>query len=271
MVFSDLDGTLLDAEGYDFGPAAPALEALARRGIPIVLVSSKTRREIEYWRRRLSNGHPFVVENGGAIYVPEGYFPFALERAVRRDGYEVLELGRPHAELVRALDEAARETRTPVLAFHRMTIGEIRRRTRLPPALARLARQREYDEPFQLPARAPADPLLRALERRGLRWTRGGGFYHVTGHGGKAPAVEILVSAYRRACGRIRTIGLGDAWNDLEYLRLMDIPIVVAGPAAHSMRSALPRARLTEPPGPAGWSRGVLEALASHGPSEVVP
>ncbi len=271
VVFSDLDGTLLDPASYDFSPAAPALEALARRRIPLVLVSSKTRAEMEHWRRRLENAHPFVVENGGAVYVPQGYFPFALQGAVKREGYEVLELGRPYAELVAALEEAAGQTGTRVMGFHRMTIGQIRRRTRLPLALARLARQREYDEPFEIAGRAPAEPLLKALEQSGLRWTRGGRFYHVTGENDKAAAVRALVDAYRRACGEVRTVGLGDAWNDLEYLRLMDIAIIVAGPAAGQMLAALPGARVTPQPGPAGWNQTVLEVLASHGASEMVP
>lgn len=271
VVFSDLDGTLLDAASYDFSPAAPALEALAQRGIPLVLVSSKTRAEIEYWRRRLGNAHPFVTENGGAVFVPEGYFPFPLERAVRRDGYEALELGRPYAELVAALEEAAAQTGTRVLSFHRMTIGQIRRRTRLPLALARMAKLREYDEPFEVLCRAPAEPLLQALERRGLRWTRGGRFYHVMGENDKAAAVQALVDAYRRAHGEVRSVGLGDAWNDVEYLRLMDIPIIVPGPATGTMLASLPGARVAPQPGPAGWNRAVLEVIASLDASEMVP
>lgn len=271
VVFSDLDGTLLDRETYDFRPAAPALAALACRGIPLVLVSSKTRSEIEYWRRRLGNAHPFVAENGGAAYVPEGYFPFALEGAAGRDGYEVLEFGRPHAELVDALEQAAAETGTRVLGFHRMTMGQIRRRTRLPPALARLAKQREYDEPFEIGAGAQAEPLLRALEQRGLRCSRGGRFYHVTGDNDKAVAVRVLAAAYRRAHGRLHTLGLGDAWGDLEFLRLMDIPVIVAGAAAAEMQAALPGARLTAQPGPAGWNQAVLEVLSAQDGSKMVP
>ncbi len=271
VVFSDLDGTLLDAQSYDFSPAAPALAALARLRIPLVLVSSKTRAEMEYWRSRLANTHPFVVENGGAVYVPEGSFPFPLERALRREGYEVLELGRPYRELVAALEQAAAETGTRVLAFHRMTLGQVRRRTGLPLALARRAKEREYDEPFEVVGGGAVEALLQALQERGLRWTRGGRFYHVMGDNDKAAAVRILADAYRRAHGEVRTVGLGDAWNDLDFLRLMDMPVIVAGPAASGMQAALPRARVTRQPGPAGWNEAVLDAIARHGASEMVP
>ena len=46
VVFSDLDGTLLDHSTYSWKAAAPALAALRDRGIPLILASSKTSAEI---------------------------------------------------------------------------------------------------------------------------------------------------------------------------------------------------------------------------------
>jgi HAD superfamily hydrolase (TIGR01484 family) len=74
IVFTDLDGTLLD-ESYSFAAAQPALRKTAELDIPLVLCSSKTRREIEHYRKKLGNSHPFISENGGGIFIPEGYFP----------------------------------------------------------------------------------------------------------------------------------------------------------------------------------------------------
>ena len=53
VVFTDLDGTLLRHEDFDWSPAREALAELARRRIPLVIASSKTRAEIEVWRSRL--------------------------------------------------------------------------------------------------------------------------------------------------------------------------------------------------------------------------
>jgi hypothetical protein len=47
VVFSDLDGTLLDHETYSFDAARPGLDALKSRGIPLILASSKTRAEMQ--------------------------------------------------------------------------------------------------------------------------------------------------------------------------------------------------------------------------------
>ena len=70
VVFTDLDGCLLDHDSYSFAPAAEALAVLAAQGIPLVLCSSKTRAEIEMLQQDLGVAHPFVSENGGALFLP---------------------------------------------------------------------------------------------------------------------------------------------------------------------------------------------------------
>ena len=53
ILFTDLDGSLLDNDTYSFDEARPALEALRLENIPVILVSGKTRAEIEPLRERL--------------------------------------------------------------------------------------------------------------------------------------------------------------------------------------------------------------------------
>lgn len=93
IVFTDLDGTLLDRETYSFEQALPALEVIQQKGIPLILSSSKTRAEIEIYRRELGYDHPFISENGGAIFIPKNYFSFQFPYDRELDGYDVLELG----------------------------------------------------------------------------------------------------------------------------------------------------------------------------------
>ena len=71
LVFSDLDGSLLDHDTYSHAAAAPALQRLDQHHIPLILVSSKTRVEIERLRSDLNNSHPFISENGAAVFVPK--------------------------------------------------------------------------------------------------------------------------------------------------------------------------------------------------------
>jgi len=62
VVFTDLDGTLLDEETYSWEAAEPALAMLRERGIPWVMVTSKTRAEVEVLRERMGEDVAGVEE-----------------------------------------------------------------------------------------------------------------------------------------------------------------------------------------------------------------
>ena len=46
LVFTDLDGTLLDHDSYSFEPARPALARLRSAGVPVIPTTSKTLAEV---------------------------------------------------------------------------------------------------------------------------------------------------------------------------------------------------------------------------------
>jgi mannosyl-3-phosphoglycerate phosphatase len=74
IIFTDLDGTLLDYDTYSFEKALPALQLLRERDIPLIISSSKTAKEVVFYREQLENDHPFISENGGGIFIPKDYF-----------------------------------------------------------------------------------------------------------------------------------------------------------------------------------------------------
>ena len=261
LVLSDLDGTLLDHTTYAFDAARAALERLRDARVPLVLCTSKTRAEVEPIRAALRNAHPFIIENGGGVCVPLRYFPFEIEGAERRGDYAIVALGDPYAELTRALDRASRTAGVRVRGFADMTDDEVAAETGLTPSEARLARQREFDEPFVVLERAHAPELLAAIEREGKRWTTGGRFHHITGANDKAGAVRLLIALYRRQLGDVRTVGLGDAPNDAAFLRVVDVPILIASPHVDRLRALVPGGRVTTLEGPAGWNAAVLALL----------
>ena len=105
LVVSDLDGTLLDHDTYSCEAAEPALDLLESLSIPLVLASSKTAPEVRRLRRQLGNVHPFIVENGGAIWMPASDSYQRPEGTLERDGYWVRELASPRARWLGLLDE----------------------------------------------------------------------------------------------------------------------------------------------------------------------
>jgi len=105
IIFTDLDGTLLDGLTYSYDKALHAVELLRKKQIPIVFCSSKTRKEQEIYRDELGLFHPFIVENGGGIFIPEGYFQFNFDYDKAKDGYLIIELGIPYREIRRVLEK----------------------------------------------------------------------------------------------------------------------------------------------------------------------
>lgn len=269
VVFTDLDGTLLDHSTYSFEAARQALERLSEDGVPVVLCSSKTRAEIERLRSQLGLAHPFISENGGALFVPDGYFPFPIEAPRRWPSFQAIEFGRPYHELVSALHSGAESLRIPVIGFSDLTVEDVARLCGLSLLQARLAKFREYDEPFRILDSSPSarSRLLRALHRQGLRCTRSSRFDHLTGQTDKGVAVARLRGLYDRAAGeRVVAIGLGDSPSDLPLLRAVDLPIIVQNDEAEAsgrLLQKIPTARLTSAHGASGWTEGIDATIAA--------
>ncbi|MBN2199072.1 MAG: HAD-IIB family hydrolase [Candidatus Aminicenantes bacterium] len=262
LVFTDLDGTLLDAVTYSFDEARPALRALEKRRIPLIICSSKTRAEIEPLRRSLRNRHPFISENGGAVYVPHGTFSFDIPHAVDREGYEVLELGVPYAALRAFLSEFQAERPDRVRGFGDMSDEEVARLCGFSVERARLARQREFDEPILADDDAALSLLKQKAEASGWRIVSGGRFHHLLGPHDKGLAVRRLKEMFVRDQGPVRVIGLGDGPNDFPLLRESDIPVLLPAPdGAFEPGIDLPGLILAPGPGPAGWREAVFHLI----------
>ncbi len=268
IIISDLDGTLLDAASYSFNAALPALALLQARAVPLVLCSSKTRAEIEDYRRRLDNSHPFITENGGGIYIPQGYFSVPVE-GEESNGYRLILLGMPYTEIRKRFVSLREQFGAKVLGFADMTIAGIAELTGLSEIEATLAKQRDFDEPFVFEGK-PDEGFLHAIEASGLRWTQGR-IFHIMGSHDKGHAVNILMSLYRQQYGSVASIGLGDSLNDLPMLEAVDHPVLVLhDDGSYDSRIAIPYLLKTRLPGPAGWNEAVLQFLAQK-PEEIAP
>jgi mannosyl-3-phosphoglycerate phosphatase len=267
VIFTDLDESLLDRERYSFDEARPALEEVRRRSVPLVLCTSKTAGETLEIQRRLGLREPFVLEAGGGIGVPKGCFTSLPRGAEDRGDWELLALSERRGEILQGLGRLKAATANSIRGFDDMTAEEVSRETGLPPDLAALALEREFDEPFRFVRREAefSAQLPRLAHECGLRITRGGRFWHLHGDTDKGRAVRLLKSLFRVKLGEIRTIGVGDSEMDLPMLNEVDVPIAVLradGRHDHVLSTGVKALRRVPLRGPAGWNAGVLEALA---------
>ena len=218
VIFTDLDGTLLDGK-YSFSPAAKALGLVKKTRTPLVICTSKNRSEILYYRKKLGNSHPFIAENGAAIFIPRKYFSPGFDYTRAKDRYLCIELGTGLTELRKGLKELSKNVK--IRSFLDMTDRELARDSGLPLDQARLALRREYDVPFKL-LHGKESEASGVIKSAGLNYTKGGRYSHITGKNGKGRAVRILSSLYKREWGKIITIGLGDSPNDYPMLKAVD-------------------------------------------------
>ena len=225
MVFADLDGTLLDEE-YGCESARPVISKLQSLGVPIVFCSSKTLGEVEFYRRELGVSDPFVVENGGAVFVPKGYFPFPFDFSKRTAKYDVVELGLRYGVVREKLARIKLETGAGIAGFGDLSAEELAVESGLPLSLARLAKRRQYDEPCRL-LWSNEKELLKSIEKEGLTFTRGGRYFHLSGGTDKGKAAGLLKELYARAFGGVVSFGVGDSPVDLPMLRVVDVPFLV--------------------------------------------
>jgi mannosyl-3-phosphoglycerate phosphatase len=268
IIFTDLDGSLLDHADYSFAGAEPALAALKGTGVPLIMTTSKTRPEVEELQHRLGLVQPFIVENGGGIFFPPAYSVSASEGPEIIGQYRLVRLGEPY-RLIRDFLVTVREP-FQLRGFGDMEVAEVMERTGLSGPAARTAKSRDFSEPFVFIGPDRVAELTPLASRAGLSITRGGRFYHLIGSGqSKGRAVRVATRILRRhLAGEIVTVGLGDSKNDLAMLAAVDMAILIPHPDATYEPLSLPHLRRAELPGSAGWGKAVLEILdatARHG------
>lgn len=261
IIITDLDGTLLHPASYSFGDAIPALNEVHEANIPVVLCSSKTRAEIEVYRRRMNNCDPFISENGGGIFIPDGYFVNRV-RDRKADDYTVTVLGKPYSVIRGVFHDIRDRTGIRVKGFGDMTPEDVALLTGMQLSDAVLSKERDFDEPFIFEeGENRIAEFLNAIEGAGLHWTQGR-FYHILGDNDKGKAVKILMDYYKRAQESVVTIGLGDSFNDLPLLQNVDYPVLVQKEdGSYEEKIRLQNIIRADGIGPVGWNREVINLI----------
>lgn len=261
-IFSDLDGTLLDHHTYSFEAALPVLKKVKSRQIPVILITSKTRAETEAISRKMGLNYPFIVENGGAIFIPRRHFNLEGMKKLSKGVYEVIQLGVPYRRIRRALKMIRDQANIRLVGFSDLKPSQVASISGLDQNTARLAKKREYDEPFILEQPGRIKEIRIRAREFGLQVVKGGRFYHLIGNNDKGKAVRILKDLYERKYGSIKSIGLGDSSNDLPMLKEVDIPVLIR--RADGKYEKLPELKSlvkTKHSGPNGWAEAINKIL----------
>lgn len=256
LIFSDLDGTLLDHHSYSPDAARPALQALAERGWPLIFCSSKTFAEQLDLQRRLGLVAPFITENGSAVAVPNGHFAQMPTAAFEREGHLIFQLA--HADVAALRTELAHFQR--IKGFSDVPDEVLALATGLSgPALAR-ARQRWFTETLVTPlGSAQVEMLSQKLSPKNWALSRGGRFHTVqSAQADKGRAMLWLADLFARNAPRPPVLAaIGDSPNDRPMLAAADFPFLVQRHDGTWSDVNLPGLAKIEGIGPAGFEAAV--------------
>lgn len=239
------------------------------RNIPLIFCTSKTRAETETIRKQTENTHPFIVENGGAIYIPECIFPLASDFkdtsnkvSKKAAEYRIVELGTPYARLREVFSQIQAQFPGKLRGFGDLSVEEVAKLCDFSSDQAYLAKHREYDEPFILEDESLIRKIQKIAALSGLQVTRGGRFYHLMGANDKGKAVFRLIEMYGQKFDNLRSVALGDSSNDLPMLAAVDIPVLLPKPdGGYDPSVLLDGLFFAKDAGPSGWNDAVLKII----------
>ncbi len=264
LIFTDLDGTLLDHHNYSAKPAAGLIKRLYDQGTAdIIPVTSKTQSELLWLRKSIPlQNNLSVTENGSVIHACGSSPLFDDDRS------HSIMLGIRYRAILEQVAKLPQSLRHHITGFADMSVEDVMAVTGLVVDDARRAQDREATEPFLWSGSdAELSAVQEILIEENIQVQRGGRFYHLTGQATKEHAMAKIISAFvdRKPGFQIISIALGDGPNDLAMIEAADFGVIMPNPDGVTIETAKPHVRTAPVPGPEGWVIAIQEILAELG------
>jgi mannosyl-3-phosphoglycerate phosphatase len=259
LVFTDLDGTLLNHGDYSFSPAKEALEFLKSKSIPLIIATSKTFSEVVELQKELGIREPFIIENGAGIFVPSECV-LAQELPFKDDW---IKISKAHSYIELRLFFVDMKRRYSIKGFGDMDVKEVMELTGLNEKESLNAMKRDFTEPFLMYDDSQVDAMTAEAKAEGFDIVKGGRFFHLVSRAqDKANAMLTLTHMYEEYHDETYTkIALGDSANDFTMIKKADIGVLI--PLYDGSFSAIGDVNILRAkyPGPKGWNDSMMEIL----------
>jgi mannosyl-3-phosphoglycerate phosphatase len=275
LIFSDLDGTLMDHYTYKSTEALPIIKQLNSANVPIILTTSKTFDEVITIQKKLNISAPIIIENGAAVLFPKNIYKVQPHDTVCNGDYWVKSFCLPREHWLTIIDKSPVIFNNLYLGFSTLSTKELASITGLSESEAKLAKNRHYGEPIHwLGDEESKLAFITYIESAGATVLHGGRFFHVSGEGDKGRALNWLTQYYKGVfqCNNITTIALGDGQNDITMLEAATYAVQINSPV-HDFPELKRSENIIQTAhyGPAGWAEALLQILPDPLPIQVCP
>ena len=258
IIFTDLDGSLLHRDNFKFDEIKDYIKNLIDNGVIIIPNTSKTEKEIEEFIKELGKELPFISENGSSIHglnLINANFPNKII------------LSRDKEELIKIFNSKVPDNLKAKCKF----ISEMNSKQQnnifgLQGNNLKNALNRKYTIPFLFEGdNLEKNKLLKILKSSSLTMQEGGRVLNLGDKTDKVKSMNQVLKIYRKVENKIKVIGVGDNFNDLDMLRNCDIPCLVFNDQFKQDQININNLIFSNKPSPEGWADVIKTALVKLG------
>ena len=259
LIFTDLDGSLLDHNNFEFREIQNFILKCIKNGIKIIPNTSKTKIEIQVFIDQLGQNLPFIVENGAAIH------NLNLIHSKIKINDNSLVFSRSLSVILKQFKKnIPMDFQKRCMFLKDMTSTEQMKILGLNKKYLPFALNRDYSMPLVFDgSRETLNEFTRHLKKIGMKLHEGGRVYNISDDCSKGKAMKTLIEMLKNELKcKTHTIVVGDSPNDISMLNACDQPCVIPLPNKKNLSylkdQKIIRATQTAPK---GWEEVVRASL----------